>query len=211
MASTRDWASDITAAADQYGIPAPFLAAIVSVESGGDPRAYRAEPQIADASYGLAQLLSSTARALGWRGTDPAELYAPAVNLPLAARYLADLLRQTGGDLAKAASGYNAGLSAKRPGDAKRINDTDPNAPFINQAYSDRVMARMQTFADIGGDDASASSSSSGSSNSSGSSPLFVLVVLAAVAGLALLVTRSVVPKTQRPWQRRQGRAPNSR
>jgi hypothetical protein len=68
--------SDASAAWD---VPAALIKAIIEKESGFDPNAYRAEPQIGDASRGLMQLLYGTAQALGFAG-EPDDLYDPTTN-----------------------------------------------------------------------------------------------------------------------------------
>lgn len=55
--------------------------ATCQVESAFRPQAYRFEPALGEASYGLMQTLESTARALGWVGVDPKALYDPATSL----------------------------------------------------------------------------------------------------------------------------------
>ncbi|TAN55364.1 MAG: lytic transglycosylase domain-containing protein [Magnetospirillum sp.] len=59
--------------------PADVLA-VIQIESSFQPTAYRAEPQIGDASYGLMQVLYSTASDRGYGG-DPAGLFDPEVNI----------------------------------------------------------------------------------------------------------------------------------
>lgn len=124
--------------------------AIVRQESNFDPRAYRAEPKINDASRGLMQVLERTARSLGYSGpvgNDAARtggLYTPSVSLDLGTKLIAQNLRIARGDLAIALSAYNAGFSTARPGDAKRIGG--PGSPFVNQAYVDSVMGFFQTY-----------------------------------------------------------------
>lgn len=114
----------IRAAAERHGVDPMLVAAVIWQESRGDPRAYRAEPKIGDASYGLMQLLLRTARGLDYQG-GPDGLFNPATNIELGTRYLAELLRaaeRTGrpDPVTIALSAYNAGPSAVRPGDAKR-------------------------------------------------------------------------------------------
>lgn len=89
--------------------------AFVAVESGFNPNAYRFEPRLGEASYGLMQTLESTARDLGFTG--PAEqLFDPATSLTFGMRYLRwswDLLRQRLGrdpDPSEWVAAYNAGV-----------------------------------------------------------------------------------------------------
>lgn len=54
--------------------------AIIQIESSFQPGAYRAEPQIGDASYGLMQILYGTAVDRGYSGP-PEGLYDPETNI----------------------------------------------------------------------------------------------------------------------------------
>lgn len=98
----------IAGAAGKYAVPESWIRAVIDVESAGRPTAYRAEPQINDASYGLMQLLESTARGLGFDG--PVEtLYDPAVNIDLGTRLLGQLRERWGADFRRVYSAYNSG------------------------------------------------------------------------------------------------------
>lgn len=94
--------------APMFGVPATFVAAVIETESGGDPRAYRAEPQLQDASRGLMQLLYSTASGLGYGGV-PDGLYDPDTNIFFGTKLLADLRRRYGTDPRRVYSAYNSG------------------------------------------------------------------------------------------------------
>lgn len=61
--------------------------AVIDIESSFNPGAYRAEPQLGDASYGLMQILSSTAADRGYSG--PVDgLFDPETNIRLGMRQL---------------------------------------------------------------------------------------------------------------------------
>ena len=155
------WRPLAVPAARTHGVPVALILATIAAESGGEPYAYRAEPQIKDASSGLMQVLRKTARALGYGGsfapTDEATIKArgwpltgiwePAINIGLGAKLLGQNLRAarpTRGDtaLAVAVSAYNAGFSAERPGDAKRTS----TGAIVNQDYVDKVLRYMARF-----------------------------------------------------------------
>jgi len=72
--------------AQKYDLDPNLIFATIMVESGGNTYAIREEPRLHDASYGLGQLLYSTARGIGYRGT-PEGLFDPAVNIDLIAKY----------------------------------------------------------------------------------------------------------------------------
>lgn len=76
----------IRRSAAEYDLDPDLIFATIMVESGGNTYAVRQEPRIHDASYGLGQLLYSTARGIGYRGT-PEGLFDPAVNIDLIAKY----------------------------------------------------------------------------------------------------------------------------
>jgi soluble lytic murein transglycosylase-like protein len=91
-----------------YDVPEAWIRAVIDTESSGNPRAYRYEPAIKDASYGLMQLLYSTAKGLGYDG--PAEgLYDPKTNINLGTRLLRQLRDRYGDDFARVYSAYNSG------------------------------------------------------------------------------------------------------
>lgn len=80
--------------------------ALISRESGWDPNAYRAEPQINDASIGLMQILMGTANL--YQPVTVDELFDPTNNIGIGMAHLRMLRRQyaTLGDVISA---YNAG------------------------------------------------------------------------------------------------------
>lgn len=102
----------LEASAAQHGVPAPILAGLIEHESAWDPRAYRVEVKIGDASRGLGQLLLRTAQGLGFDGS-PDDLFDPATNMDLTAQYLA-LKYQQAGSWAGALSAYNGGYAPSR-------------------------------------------------------------------------------------------------
>ena len=80
------YGSEIRSTAAKYNLDPNLIFATIMIESGGNPRAIRHEPRLNDASYGLGQLLYSTAKGLGYQGT-PEGLYEPAINIDLIGRY----------------------------------------------------------------------------------------------------------------------------
>jgi hypothetical protein len=68
----------------------------------------RQEVQISDASYGLMQILSGTARGFGFSGS-AAQLFDPETNLRYGMKALGAAYRRAAGNMANAASAYNGG------------------------------------------------------------------------------------------------------
>lgn len=137
----NDFNPIVETAASAWDVDAALIKAIIGAESEFNPNAYRAEPQIGDASYGLMQLLYETAKSLGYTGSTGG-LFDPTTNIRLGTRYLADLTKQAsarGYGVDSAISAYNAGFSTVRPGDGKRVTN-EPGSPFINQSYVDKVI-----------------------------------------------------------------------
>ena len=87
----------IQVAANREGINPRLLAALVYVESKGVTTAKRVEPD-GRASYGLTQILCSTARDMGFTGKCE-ELFDPVVNLAWGAKYLKSRINLYGLDL----------------------------------------------------------------------------------------------------------------
>jgi soluble lytic murein transglycosylase-like protein len=128
-------------------VPLDTALAVIRQESDFSPWATATHPGdlARGGAFGLMQMTLQTARSLGYSGPagDPAQLtglYDPDTNVMLGVRYLSDLLTATNHNVAAAVSAYNAGLSAERAGDGKRTTN-DPKAPFINQAYVDKVLS----------------------------------------------------------------------
>lgn len=99
---------EIRASSVRHRIPEAWIRATIATESNWDPRAFRAEPQIGDASRGLMQLLERTARGLGYRG-DVDGLFDPETNIDLGTKLLAQLRARWGDDVRRIYSAYNSG------------------------------------------------------------------------------------------------------
>lgn len=124
-----------------HGVPPELVLGIIQAESNFDPNAYRAEPQIGDASRGLMQLLLMTARGLGFSG-DPSLLFDAATNVKLGTKLISMNLAARSGNVGKALSMYNGGY---RPslGFGEPLSD----GRFKNQTYVDRVLGYRDEFA----------------------------------------------------------------
>lgn len=98
-----------------------------------DASASRREPD-GRTSYGLMQVLNTTARDLGLTG-DPTALFVPEVGIGYGVKYLAQQLKRYGGDVTKAVAAYNAG-SARAGADGR----------LVNQPYVDYVLDWFKRF-----------------------------------------------------------------
>lgn len=134
MGNSSAYDQAIWQTARRYGVDPYFVKAVVAAESNFEPRAYRAEPRIHDASYGLMQTLFATAKDMGYTG-QPEGLYDAATSLEFGTKYLAYQLRRYSGKLPHAAAAYNAGTAY-----------VDASGRFRNQTYVDRVMRFYQQF-----------------------------------------------------------------
>ena len=120
------WRPLLRQIAEEVGMDAALLRAVVDQESGFDPLAVSPA-----GAAGLMQLMPATARRFGVR-----DRFDPAQNLRGGARYLAWLLQHFDQDLDLALAGYNAG-----EGSVRRHGNRIP--PFAEtQAYVRAVRQR---------------------------------------------------------------------
>jgi soluble lytic murein transglycosylase-like protein len=98
----------IKSEAMQTSMPWEIADAVMSVESGYNPAAIGTSGEI-----GLMQILPSTARVLGFSGTD-ADLAVPETNVHYGVAYLAEAWTLAGGDLCTAVMKYRAGHGETR-------------------------------------------------------------------------------------------------
>jgi soluble lytic murein transglycosylase-like protein len=129
--------------ADAYGVEPALILAHIKQESAFNPKAYREEPTINDASTGLMQLLLGTAKTLDSNTTEE-KLYDPEYNVDLGTRLIAKNLARYNGNLQDAIAAYNAG-SARKNSDGLYSNSKGvPNV----QRYVDKVYANYLDYTD---------------------------------------------------------------
>ena len=126
QARVERFRSLIDQAAQRHHLDAALLAAVVHVESGGNPQAVSPA-----GAQGLTQLIPATAQRFGVQ--DP---FDPAQSLDGAAKYLRGLMGQFGGDVSKALAAYNAG-----EGNVKKYGGVPPFAE--TQAYVASIVRRI--------------------------------------------------------------------
>lgn len=147
----------------KYGIKKLLLKAVAEVESGFNQTAYRYEPgfwkrylegkpewagqdpAVVSASYGLFQLMWTTAASLGFKGTQD-DLWNPVFNIELGAkllRVLIDKVRKRQAwdgsrlwDIEIALACYNGGT----------VGNPDEKGNLRNQRYVDRVLEAYGRF-----------------------------------------------------------------
>jgi hypothetical protein len=119
----------IEQAARRYYLDTALLAAVVHVESGGNPQAVSPV-----GAQGLTQLMPATAQHLGVNNP-----FDPAESLNGAAKYLRGLLGKFGGDVSKALAAYNAG-----EGNVRKYGGIPPFAE--TQAYVPAVLAASNAY-----------------------------------------------------------------
>lgn len=112
LAPTRDargsYRTLIESEARREGLAPEIAEAVMAVESGYNPTAIGGVGEI-----GLMQVLPSTARMLGFVGSNT-ELAVPATNIRYGVTYLAQAWRLSGGDLCTAVMKYRAGHGETR-------------------------------------------------------------------------------------------------
>jgi soluble lytic murein transglycosylase-like protein len=140
--------------AEQYSVEPALILAHIKQESAFDPKAYREEPAINDASTGLMQLLLGTAKMLDSNATEDL-LYDPEYNVDLGTRLIAKNLTRYDGNLQDAIAAYNAG-SARKNSDGLYSNSKGiPNVQsYVNKVYANYIdytnwLAKGATLVDI--------------------------------------------------------------
>lgn len=124
---------------ERTGVPIYILKGVTAKESSFNPRAFRPEPQIKDASRGLMQVLYGTAKWIGYTGS-PEGLFDPSASIAAGADVLRryyGLATATGGGWEDTISMFNAGMEKIAPGKytARKLSD----GSYLNQAYVDDV------------------------------------------------------------------------
>lgn len=142
------------AVSQKVGVPVSILKGFAALESAFNPKAYRAEVAISDASYGLMQILNRTAQGEGFKGL-PDALYDPYTNIFYGGSFLKKLLMKYP-DLSQAVAAYNMGYPRLEKDTTTSIKAIYPASDadratwtYANQPYVDRVMAYIayyQTF-----------------------------------------------------------------
>jgi soluble lytic murein transglycosylase-like protein len=135
IASQSNLEALVNTIAKKYGIEPSLLKAIIKVESNWNVSASRYEAHLNDSSWGLMQLLLSTAKwILPNASLTISQLVSPSINVEAGAKYLLYLLNQFG-NIPDAVSAYNAG-SPKLGKDGK----------YVNNAYVQKVLGNYTVY-----------------------------------------------------------------
>lgn len=118
----------INKAAIKYGLESAAIKAVIEIESNFNPAAYRYEAHLKDASWGLMQLLLSTARETSNNSNLTAsELLKPEINIDIGTKYLSKLYLKYHSNIYDTVAAYNAGSVRKTI-----------TGQYVNQSHVDR-------------------------------------------------------------------------
>lgn len=133
--------------ANERNLDPALVWAVAMAESSLRPEAVRREPRIKDASYGLMQILYSTAKEVGYEG-EPSGLLEVGTNLQYGTAYLRQLLDRFG-DTRLALAAYNAGptrVSRLRARYGPTYEHIRLHLPSKTRAYVQRVLDWYRHF-----------------------------------------------------------------
>lgn len=155
MPSRTSYSKIIQEAAALQSLDPRLVEAVVIQESGGKTHAYRYEPKFwarylaklpqyvgsvperVSASYGLMQMMYTTALQYGALAA-PELLFVPETGLAYGCKHLASLLKWSGGNVESALAAYNGGKADNEPG----------HQPYLrNGQYAKAVLAIYRTLA----------------------------------------------------------------
>ena len=119
----NNYAPFIQSASSAYGVPWQYIVGIIWQESRGKPKAYRYEPKLGEASYGLMQTLESTARSVGFTG-QAENLYDPSTSINYGTKYLSVLYSKYG-NWDDTVMSYNAGHPGTSAGQTYLVSVSD--------------------------------------------------------------------------------------
>ena len=124
-ARERPYGAEVQAAAARYKLPADLIAAVMTVESGGNPKAVSHA-----GARGLMQLMPDTGAAMGM--VDP---FDPGQSIMAGARFLRVLANRFGGDLVKVLSAYHAGSTRVKNRGGTPFSATDGYVRKVLRVY----------------------------------------------------------------------------
>ena len=114
---------------NQYMLPNALVMGIIAQESGFNSLAKRYEPKLDTSSYGLTQILYTTAKDYGFTG-DEDNLFDDNVNLKFGLKYLKKQYDRYNQNIQDTISAYNLGT-------AKKLS----SGKYANQQYVNQVLS----------------------------------------------------------------------
>ena len=114
---------------NQYELPVALVMGIIAQESGFNSLAKRYEPKLDTSSYGLTQILYTTAKDYGFTG-DEDSLFDDNVNLKFGLKYLKKQYDKYNQNIQDTISAYNLGT-------AKKLS----SGKYANQQYVNQVLS----------------------------------------------------------------------
>lgn len=136
--SIQQWSEDIEILAEVYGVHPDLIAAVIREESNGQPEGLSTQGAV-----GLMGVMPA-GPGLEWRPSTE-ELLNPSVNMRWGVQILAEVVRQSGGDLAAALAAYNGGWGAAHT----KVPQAYAEAVLDN--YGRAIAARNGVSPDIAG------------------------------------------------------------
>lgn len=145
----RPYAKLVKQAAEQSGIAAPWIYGVMRKES-----AFKADATSSAGALGLLQMMpgtaAMTARALGQPAPAAESLKDPAINVPLGAMHLREVLDKSGGRWQMALAAYNAGFRAVERWRPEGTMDADvwiENIPYNEtRTYVQRILFHVAVY-----------------------------------------------------------------
>jgi soluble lytic murein transglycosylase-like protein len=164
----------------KYGIEPTWIKAHIKAESDWDVNASRFEAHKGDASWGLMQLLLSTAReVLNNPNLTTTQLINPRVNIEAGTKYLSQLWGRFG-NMRDTIAAYNAG--------SPRLN---AQGKYINQDYVDKVTKNYNRYKALGTTAGNVAINVEEAITSPESIPVYALLGLSAIGLVAIAKTRN--------------------
>jgi soluble lytic murein transglycosylase-like protein len=161
----------------KYNIEPAMIKGVIKAESNWDVNASRFEAHKGDASWGLMQVMLSTARSvLNMPDMTTTQLINPRINIEAGTKFLADNWTRFG-NLRDAVAAYNAG-SPRLGADGK----------YVNAAYVDRVFKNYNTYKTLGTVIGNVAINVEEAVTSPESIPVYMLLILGVVG--MVIVTR---------------------
>jgi soluble lytic murein transglycosylase-like protein len=125
----------------KYGVEPALIKAHIKQESNWDVNASRFEPHLNDSSWGLMQVLLTTAKEiLGSTSLTASQLLDPRVNIEAGTAYIAKNMKRYGGAISDVIAAYNAGS-------ARFLKN---GYTYINQDYVDKVWKNYTLYKSLG-------------------------------------------------------------